>query len=425
MNGESLSLPKMPELNPWHVRLEQAIQVVLLIFIASLPFRQLLVIERNGFLVLLGLLLVWSIINRRMWFVRTPLDLPLLVFVSWVGVTVPFASFPDYSLKEFGKLLQGVLIFYAVVFFLRRERQRDGLIYLLVATVAIVSAAGLYQFDPANYQATRAFLSSEVWLTTFLVMFIPLCWALAVFEDGRRPRALFVTVAMLATGCLFMTQSRAGVVALLAEAWAFAWWYRNRVVRMAVGTLTGLALLGFAVATYVDRTSTGGPLAELRAVIPFRTTIRPVEHRFDIWTFTVSEIAKHPIVGIGYGPETLRFRYPQETEILDAAGLPVRNVGTHNIFLYMALHAGIPGLIMFLWVVVVLLKELVRHYQRSTRFPSNAVLLGAATGVIGLLVRLQFDQMFVGTLAILFWVLIASAVVHCSSHPQEPCVRVH
>lgn len=412
MNAESLSLPKIPGLNPWYARLEQAIQILLLIFIASLPFRQLLVVERNGFLVLLGLLLVWCIIKRQLWFMRTPLDIPLLAFVSWVGLTVPFASFPDYSVKEFGKLLQGILIFYAVVFFLHRERQRDNLVYLLVATVAIVSVAGIYQFDPTDYQATRSFLSSEVWLTTFLVMFVPLCWALAAFDRSQKRRSLFLIVGVLATVCLLLTQSRAGFVALLVEVWIFAWLYRNQIFRITVGVLTGLVLLTLAAVIYIDRTAYHGPLMELRQAIPFRTYTPSIEHRFNIWSFALSEIARHPIVGIGFGSETLRLLYPANPE-------NVRNVGVHNICLYLALHVGLPGLLLFTWLVVVLIIELVKSYMDATQFPSIAVLLGAATGVIGLLVRVQFDQMLVGTLAILFWVLIALAMVHSMSQGRS------
>ena len=419
MNGESLSLPKIPGLNPWYARLEQAIQIALLIFIASLPFRQLLVVERNGFLVLLGFLLVWSIVHRQFWFIRTPIDLPVLGFVSWVGLTIPFASFPDYSIKEFGKLLQGVLIFYAVVFFLRRNRERESLIYLLVATVAIVSVAGIYQFDPTDYQATRSFLSSEVWLTTFLAMFVPLCWALAAFDRSQRRRSLFLLVGVLATVCLLLTQSRAGFVALLVEVWIFAWLYRNQVFRITVGVLTGLVLLTLAAVIYIDRTASHGPLMELRQVIPFRTYTPSIEHRFNIWSFAVSEIIRHPVVGIGYGSETLKLLFPRD-ENLQMGGLPVRNVGAHNIFLYLALHVGIPGLLFFVWLAAVLVIDLLKSYMRATQFPSTAVLLGSVTGVIGLLVRLQFDQMLVGTLSIMFWVLIALAMVHSFGKTQDP-----
>jgi O-antigen ligase len=413
MNGESVAFPNnMPVLNPWYARLEQAIQVMLLIYIASLPFRQLLFVERQGFLILLGLLLIWSILRRQLWIVRTPLDLPLLAFVFWVGFTVPFASFPDYSVKEFGKLLQGVLIFYAVIFFLQPERQRNSLVYILVLMVAIVSGAGIYQFDAANYQATRSFLSSEVWLTTFLVMFIPLCWALAAFDRSTMRRPLFLIVGLLATACLLLTQSRAGLVALFVEAWLFAWLYRHRFVRITVGAVTGFALVVVAGVTYVDRTATQGSVMEVRKLIPFRTFTPSIEHRFEIWSFAFSEIAKHPVVGIGYGSETLRLLYPPNAENVPIGIPAVRGVGTHNIFLFLALHVGIPGLVCFLWFALVLIKELVTSYMSTTQFPATAVLLGAAIGVVGVLVRVQFDQMLVGTLAVLFWVLIGLAMVH-------------
>ena len=44
------------------------------------------------------------------------------------------------------------------------------------------------------------------------------------------------------------------------------------------------------------------------------------------------------------------------------------------------------------------------------------ILCGIGGGMVGLAVRLQFDQMFVGTLAIFFWVLVALAVL---SYPSR------
>ncbi|HJU06063.1 MAG TPA: hypothetical protein VJ692_13010, partial [Nitrospiraceae bacterium] len=43
---------------------------------------------------------------------RTPLDVPLLLFVGWVLVTVPFATDPAYSFAEWRKLATKILSFY-------------------------------------------------------------------------------------------------------------------------------------------------------------------------------------------------------------------------------------------------------------------------------------------------------------------------
>ena len=57
------------------------VRVVLAVYIAVLPFKSLLIVERNGFILLLGLLVVWSVINRRLFYSRTPYDMVLLAFV--------------------------------------------------------------------------------------------------------------------------------------------------------------------------------------------------------------------------------------------------------------------------------------------------------------------------------------------------------
>ena len=141
------------------------IRVVLAVFIAVLPFKSLLIVERNGFLVLLGLLAVWCAINRRFFYCQTPYDMLLLAFVVWVGLTIPFSVVPSYSLNEYGKLLQHMVIFYAVIFFFKELRARQVLLGLIGIVAVVVTAYGLSQFNLQNPQAVVSFLSAEVWLT--------------------------------------------------------------------------------------------------------------------------------------------------------------------------------------------------------------------------------------------------------------------
>jgi hypothetical protein len=99
--------------------LERIIRGLLYVYIFSLPFPQLLFIERNGFIILVFLLVLWCAVNRRHFFMRTPVDLPLVALVAWVGISVPFATSPAYSFQEFAKLLQQGLIFYVMVYYFR------------------------------------------------------------------------------------------------------------------------------------------------------------------------------------------------------------------------------------------------------------------------------------------------------------------
>ena len=133
------------------------IRVVVAVYIAVLPFQSLLIVERNGFLVLCSLLVGWCAINRRLFYSRTPYDMPLLAFVVWVGLTIPFAVVPSYSVKEYGKLLQQMVIFYAVIYFFKKLHARQALVGLMGIVAVVVTAYGLSQFTLSDPQSVVSF----------------------------------------------------------------------------------------------------------------------------------------------------------------------------------------------------------------------------------------------------------------------------
>jgi O-antigen ligase len=81
--------------------------------------------------------------------------------------------------------------------------------------------------------------------------------------------------------------------------------------------------------------------------------------------------------------------------------------GTHNIFLDLALGAGIPAAIAFTWLLWRIVLSARQTYAKSDSVFARAVALGVGAGVIGMAVRLSFDQMLIGNLAIQLWVWIA------------------
>jgi O-antigen ligase len=94
----------------------------------------------------------------------------------------------------------------------------------------------------------------------------------------------------------------------------------------------------------------------------------------------------------------------------------ITHSGTHNIFLYLALHVGLPGMLLFGWFFVRVVTRTSKEYRQAHDWLSKAVLVGSVVSVIGLILRLQFDQMLVGSLAVLFWVLLAMAVLSYPSY---------
>lgn len=388
---------------------------LLLGYVAVLPFKPLLVLERNGFLVLLGLLAVWCGLNRSLFFVRTPYDTMLLAFVLWVGFTLPFSVAPLYSLKEYGKLLQYVVVFYAVAYFLREIRYRQALFTVVGVVTIVLVGYGLTQFNLADGQAVRSFFPAEVWFTTFLVMVFPFALGLAYGSGPQEIRWIAAITSIMVVCCVLATQSRAGLVALVVELWVMAWLIRSRSAKMTAGVVTICLITLVAIVLLSPAAPVAEQVADVASALPVKKGFSSVFHRFDIWAFTLSNIWDHWLVGIGYGSHSYSFLYGQDNEVVMPGHTAITHSGTHNIFLYLALHVGVPGMMLFAWLYYSLIVRTVREYWVVSPWMQKSILGGMVGSLIGTLCRLQFDQMLVGSLATLFWVLVAMAVIYYPS----------
>ena len=280
----------------------------------------------------------------------------------------------------------------------------------------LVAGYGLSQFNLGNPQAVVSFLPGEVWLTTFLVMVIPFWLALALGEGPSEIRIGGALVVGLMTVCLITTQSRAGLVALVAELWVMVWFIRSVSTKVVAALATVCVIAAVVIVFNANFVPVAGQSADITSSIPIKPRVSSVIHRFDIWWFTLSEIAKHWLVGIGYGNHSYLLLYGQDQEVVMPGHAAITHSGTHNIFLYLALHVGLPGMLLFGWFVVRVVLRTAGEYRQAHGWLSKAVLVGSVVSVVGLILRLQFDQMLVGSLAVLFWVLLAMAVLSYPSY---------
>jgi O-antigen ligase len=281
---------------------------------------------------------------------------------------------------------------------------------------ALVAGYGLSQFNLANPQAVVSFLLAEQWLTTFLVMIIPFGLAVALGEGPVAIRAGGAFIVGMMTVCLISTQSRAGLVALVAELWVIIWFIRSTSAKIVAALATVFAVALVVIVFIAGPTPLAEQAADIANSIPVRKDVSSVIHRLDIWWFALSEIAKHWLLGIGYGANSYHLLYGQGEEEVMSGHHPIMRAGTHNIFLYLALHVGLPGMLLFGWFFVRVVRRTVEEYRQAQDWLSKTVLVGSVVSVIGLILRLQFDQMLVGSLAVLFWVLLGMAVLSYPSY---------
>lgn len=375
-------------------------------------FPRLFHLEEYVFFTLLALAALTTWREGRSLWIRTPIDLPLLLFVGWVLLTIPFAQDPAYSFGEWRKLAAQVFVFYWAVMVIDRCHAMDlrqRVMEAIILGTTILSLWGLVDFFLRGgtfvdrYVRASAPFSDYNWLGTYLIIGIPFI-ALRFWQaDSAGFRIVLGMAFVIGSLTLFATYSRASWLGLAAQVVAFGLvTKRYKLVGSALG---GVVLVGLV-------------LVFLTQVGYQRDTVDPwtVYTRVDVWGKGIDEILRHPIGGIGYGYHTF------EPVI---SGHPKGNgpMGLHNTFLMIGGGTGIIGLSLFLWLLVKSVHVNMVQFQANPTKLVGLFALAVAMMIVGFAVRNVFDYMFAGGTAYVFWILIGLGMSQFLQNRRRACAH--
>ncbi|MFZ5801311.1 MAG: O-antigen ligase family protein [Candidatus Omnitrophota bacterium] len=121
------------------------------------------------------------------------------------------------------------------------------------------------------------------------------------------------------------------------------------------------------------------------------------KERLTIWKGAAEIIKDYPWLGVGYGvfPHVIGFYAPA-----------ARDMDAHNTYIIIAAEMGIPALLSFLWILIVLFIHTRRLYRISKDKFIKAMALGFLAGLAGLLVVNMFgSRMDSDEVSTYFWIL--------------------
>ena len=362
-------------------------------------------LEEYLFFLLLVSAIVVALKTRHPLWIHTPLDVPLFVFAGWVLLTVPFAIDPLYSFGEWRKLVVQILVFYWTLLVLQ-QTQRRGMTSKVMAVVVFATAAvclyalqdfvargGTWQNRSIRAGAPN---SDYNWLTTYMVIAIPIICAAAMSNLDLWRRISVICVGILAIIAQLLSYTRAGWLGIIVQGIFLGIWTGRR--QIIIWVLVGVVFIG---AVFAGLTHMGYQ----------RDTVDPwtlVEARFGAWRLQAGEVMQHPIVGIGYGSGTFLKRFADYPETAKADG-------PHSTFLMIAMGSGIPAIGVFIWMMFRAVRVVVRGAKERVGREARAFLLAVAVVIVGFATRNCFDYMFAGSLAFLFWLLMATALSNLRS----------
>lgn len=362
--------------------------------------------QEHTVIILIVLCLGMCAVEKVSPWVRTPLDLPLWIFMVWVLCTVPFAIDPAYSFAEWKKFVAQAGLFYWSMLVLARcrsERLPQQILWSLVAGAALLACYALVEFNERGgtwrdrYVRAHAFGSDYNWLSTYMVVAIPVAGSLLVMGRRAWVRATQGLALVMAGAAQVFSYTRGGWLGHAAQGVMLALMIGGR--RLAWGVLGLLAMAG-----------AGLVVASQSGIQTDTVDAKTVGTRLMVWTIGLREVATHPVVGIGYGNNSFVKKFP-EYSVEKQDHLPEREriiPAMHNTFLMVMLGSGIPALLSFTWIFVVLVRRLIPIPWGDHRGHAyNVIAAGIGLAVVGFAVRNMFDYMFMGSLAHMFWLLAA------------------
>ena len=480
--------------------LDTATYIGFLIFVLALPFGYSTAFLNIG-LSLVAFGWVGRIVSeRKLGWQRTPLDIPIALFLALALIACFLAPHPSTSsLGYFWKLLRAILLFYAIIHSRLGSRWKH-IVIAFIAAAGISSALGLWYYandtrlaidfmgrvgvqfkeeleasESPNLQISEEFrtelracnvpLSQNVsispskqpdeWrindparqrryvirpnethlmvymieqrltgtfkmpndLGAYLALSLPFVIGYFVASWRKRTKQKPPIWIILVLGAIVVVMSANLVLTLTRAAWisvAFAtaclggylivsrdWVTQSLRRRRSAGGLWKRPLFGAAIIIVLLSLSLF--LVPQHIKTRFQTMIeQPVGfmgERPEWWQTALELTRKYPLTGIGLG----RFRYEYQT-----SGPPEQyNVPyhAHNIYLHIAVEHGIPSLLLFLWIVVIIYQQIFAG-QQASNFWGRGTFIGASGFLISALVYGLADNILHQRTVLLFWFII-------------------
>lgn len=366
--------------------------------------------------VVVGLLLFWPLgwITSRRIVPSTPVSAGVLGLLLWLPITLWASADRETSWIAAGYLLWGMALFVALVRWPPAQRTPAllaGFLVLMGSGVALISPA-MVEWKPQFrlfhlplYEQIQSFpiragetIHANV-LAGVLVLVLPLLVALATHRVRAERHQIFrwlpwgcAILALFLLGVIVITQSRGGYLAVAAALGVIMLLRWPRLLYVAPVGLLLVALLVWRMGyeTILDELSNDGALGGWTG-------------RLDIWRNSLTAISDFVFTGIGLGTFTLviPLLYPLQVNI---EGYP----HAHNLYLQIGVDMGVPGLLFYLSIVVMLFVMLVRLLRDRSDPLRWTLALGGLGGLVALLVHGLLDAVTWGTkIAFVPWLLFA------------------
>jgi len=282
------------------------------------------------------------------------------------------------SLAKYGKLL--VIPLMMLLIQSKREAMYALGAFMLAQLFLLTSSWMLVARLPVSWATSNMALTNYAVFSTYLdqsiisAVFAALCWHLRLLAPGRFGRHLAVLAAFLAlVMVVFVFPGRSGHVVAIALLSITIMWELPKRYRAAVVLLPFILALGLYAGSGKVRERLSLVATEVQAYSSHEQQATSSGIRLNFWQRAAQLIGQHPLAGSGVGSWSTEYNRLQSAQ--NPAHPPIASNGNpHQEYLLWGVQLGIPGILMFLGLLLCVLRDTLKMETPYARAAQSALL---------------------------------------------------
>jgi putative inorganic carbon (HCO3(-)) transporter len=347
-----------------------------------------------------------------------------LALILWSMITIPMSYWPGGSIRLLtDQYLKAIAFFWLLATIITTPGRLRGIAWTLVLCAIPLAGTGIWHYLSGHvmetgqdglvrivgYMGSSGLTGNPNDLALMLNLIIPLAGALALSSRGAA-RLLATAVALLGVGCVIVTFSRAGFLALTATLFMFM---VVLVRRKSGGAAIALLLIVLSIPallpkSYVDRLSTITNMEQDKT--------GSAQGRYRDLGIALEVVSHNPIIGVGLGQDMIALNQARGRSTW-------RSV--HNVYLQYAVDLGVPGFLLFAWLHLLCFRSAWAVERRARKDPAVAELAPLAAGVQVSLVAFLVAAMFHPIAYQFYFFSIAGLAVALKNTCRAEIARAH
>jgi len=328
---------------------------------------------------------------------RTPVDLPIILFLSIGFISTILGSNPGRSFRELASETFLFMIFFLLANNLDylKIKKLNRLLFVLVTITVFYGLIKFFVISEGRLGATKWYMTYGGYLMVAMLFFLP---SLLMSKESRSKKYLHWIAFALMCVALVLTFTRGAWIGFVIGCIFILWHYNRKWVKGFILGLIGIYFFFFFLF----------PETKITRRIHQIVEIDSWGKRPQMWSVALRIVRDYPLLGVGL--DNYRFTVPKYLP----EGNPEKTTfcHAHNHYLHIASERGLIGLGAFLFIWYTVFVFAYKSYRTANDVNIRSIVLGVMGALVGFLTEGLSENIYGDSeIRMLVWFFVAVLVV--------------